>query len=135
MALNLNKVILGGRLTAEPELKTTTSGLSVTTFTIAVNRKTADKKADFIECVAWRGTAEFITRYFSKGSAICVCGSLQTRTWEDKNGAKRKTVEIIVDEASFVEGKNNEETYDAPAFAKENAPKYEEVKTDEDLPF
>lgn len=135
MALNLNKVILGGRLTAEPELKTTTSGLSVTTFTIAVNRKSADKKADFIECVAWRGTAEFITRYFSKGSAICVCGSLQTRTWEDKNGAKRKTVEIIVDEASFVEGKNTEETYDAPAFAKENAPKYEEVNLDESLPF
>lgn len=137
-SLNLNKVILGGRLTADPELKTTTSGLSVCSFTIAVNRKTADKKADFIECVAWRSTAEFITRYFSKGSSICVCGALQVRAWEDKNGNKRKTTEVIVDEATFVDGKaeapadSEAPSFDAPSFAKDN---FADVKTDEDLPF
>ena len=88
---NFNKVILGGRLTADPELKTTTSGIVVTSFSIAVSRRfaknaegQANQQSDFINCVAWRNQAEFITRYFRKGSSICITGSLQTRTWTDR---------------------------------------------------
>ncbi len=93
--LNLNKVILGGRLTADPELKQTASGTPVTAFSVAVSRKYAAKAengtptqptADFINCVAWRNTAEFISKYFQKGSMIAVTGSIQTRNYEDKNG-------------------------------------------------
>ena len=106
---NFNKTILGGRLTADPELKTTPNGVSVTSFSIAVTRKGTkdDPKTDFINCVAWRGTAEFIQKYFSKGSSICVVGNLQTRTWEDGNGNKRYATEVIVEEASFVDSKGD----------------------------
>ena len=104
---NFNKVILGGRLTADPELKTTPSGISVTSFTVAVNRnfKGPDGKsaADFLSVTAWRGTAEFITRYFRKASSICVVGSIQTRSWMDQNGQKRFATEIVADEAYFVD--------------------------------
>lgn len=107
--LNLNKAIIGGRLTADPELKTTPSGLSVTTFTVAVNRRTAKAgetpQADFISVTAWRQTAEFITRYFRKASSICVVGSIQTRSWTDQQGQKRFTTEILADEAHFVDAK------------------------------
>ena len=96
-SLNLNKVILCGRLTADPELKQTTSGLPVVSFTLAVNRRfqsrSADAnqggQADFISLVAWRQTAEFISKFFKKGSALCVTGSIQTRKWQDKNGDMR----------------------------------------------
>lgn len=90
---NLNKVILGGRMTADPELKMTSSGIPVTTFSIAVNRRFQSKsqdgqqqaqQADFINCTAWRNTAEFVTRYFRRGSSICVTGSIQTRSWTDQ---------------------------------------------------
>ena len=109
---NFNKVILGGRLTADPELKTTPSGISVTTFTVAVNRKYGEKNeagqtpADFFNVTAWRQTAEFITRYFRKASSICVMGSLQTRSWTDQNGQKRYATEIVADEAYFVDAKS-----------------------------
>ena len=91
---NFNKVILGGRLTADPELKTTATGVSVTSFSIAVNRRFSgkngeDNQADFINVTAWRQTAEFITRYFRKASSICVVGTIQTRSWTDKQGQKR----------------------------------------------
>ena len=131
---NLNKVILGGRLTANAELKTTPSGVAVCSFTLAVNRKTAkDKEAqtDFIKCVAWRQTAEFISTYFSKGSSICVIGSIQTRSWTDQNNQKCFATEVIVDEANFVDSKN-ESTPSAPANV---APQFEEVSSDEELPF
>ena len=85
---NFNKVILGGRLTADPELKTTPSGVAVTTFNIAINRRCADKTAEFITVVAWRKTAEFITRYFRKASSICVVGVLETRSYVDKMGVR-----------------------------------------------
>ena len=108
---NFNKVILGGRLTADPELKTTTTGVSVTSFSIAVNRRFSgkngeDNQADFINVTAWRQTAEFITRYFRKASSICVVGTIQTRSWTDNQGQKRYTTEVVADEAYFVDAKS-----------------------------
>lgn len=108
---NLNKVILGGRLTADPELKTTPSGVSVTSITVAVNRRFGGKEnkqpqADFINVTAWRSTAEFITKYFRKASSICIVGSIQTRSWTDQNGQKRFATEIVADEAYFVDSKS-----------------------------
>lgn len=147
---NLNKVILGGRLTADPELKTTPSGISVTTFTIAVNRRFANKEsgenqADFITVTAWRQTAEFITRYFRKASSICVSGSIQTRSWTDQQGAKRYATEVVAEEAYFVDAKGESaggaqsyvpDNYGAPAFSNTpSAPKFEEIADDEELPF
>ena len=109
MSLNLNKAILAGRLTKDPELRTTTSGTTVTQFDIAVNRRGAKEgqqpQVDFITVVAWRQTAEFITRYFKKGNAICVAGSIQTRSYTDKNNQKRTATEVVADEAYFVESK------------------------------
>lgn len=104
---NFNKVIIGGRLTADPELKTTPSGISVCTFVLAVarNYKTPDGQtpADFPSVTTWRGTAEFITRYFRKGSSICVVGSIQTRSWTDQAGQKRYVTSVVADEAYFVD--------------------------------
>ena len=89
----INNVVLMGRLVATPELRSTGTGVSVASFTIAVDRAYAkqgeQRQADFIDCVAWRNTAEFITRYFQKGSMIAITGNIQTRTYEDKNGIKR----------------------------------------------
>ena len=101
----LNCAIIMGRLTADPELKTTPSGISVTSFCVAVDRKYAkqgeERQTDFIYVVAWRQTADFVTRYFRKGSMIAVQGSIQTRNYEDKTGAKRTAVEIVADSVSF----------------------------------
>lgn len=106
---NFNRVILGGRLTADPELKTTPSGISVTTFSIAVNKRVKEgeeAQADFFNVTAWRQTAEFITRYFRKASSICIVGTLQTRTWTDQQGQKRYATEIVASEAFFVDAKS-----------------------------
>ncbi|MDD6807426.1 MAG: single-stranded DNA-binding protein [Oscillospiraceae bacterium] len=101
----LNCAVIMGRLTADPELRTTPTGTSVTSFTVAVDRSYQkngeERQADFINVVAWRQTAEFVTRYFRKGSMIAVQGSIQTRNYEDKNGQKRTAVEIIADSVSF----------------------------------
>lgn len=100
----LNKVILMGRLTKDTELKMTPSGVEVVSFTVAVDRKHApqgEKKADFINCVAWRNAAKFIHTHFNKGKMINVCGNLQTREWEDSNGQRRYATEVIVEEANF----------------------------------
>lgn len=155
-SLNLNKVVLCGRLTQDPELKQTGSGISVVTFTLAINRryqaKSADggaapqQQADFISVVAWRQTAEFISRYFRKGSALCVTGSIQTRSWQDQQGQKRYATEVVADEAMFVDSKNDggasggqytPDAYSTPSYSSAPAttPKFEELKTDEDLPF
>ena len=130
--LNLNKVILGGRLTSDVELKQTNSGVSVCSFSIAVNRKTKDKQeTDFINCQAWRQTAEFIAKYFGKGASICVVGSLQVRSWE-QNGQKRYATEVVVDEAMFVDSKGEtEKTYIPDA----HNPNFEPVNVDDGLPF
>ena len=106
----MNKVILMGRITKDPELKHTPQGVSVCSFSIAVNRRFAkegQQNADFINCIAWRNTAEFITKYFHKGSMIAVVGSIQTRTWEDANGKKQYATEVSVDEAYFTGSKEN----------------------------
>ena len=142
---SLNKVILIGHLTADPELKQTPTGVSVTSFSIGVSRrfKGADGQtaSDFINIVAWRSTAEFITRYFKKGSAICICGSLQTRQWTANDGTKRYITEVVAEEATFVERKNDSRGMDdfpaAPSFSSvgEAAPKFEDVSGDDDLPF
>lgn len=101
----MNKVVLLGRLAADPELRQTPNGHTVTSFTIAVDRqysKGADRQTDWIDIVAWRNTAEFVCKYFQKGSPIIVEGSIQTRTYDDKNGQKRKAVEIQADNVEFV---------------------------------
>ena len=101
----MNKVVLLGRLAADPELRQTGTGISVTSFSIAVDRpyiKGNERQTDWIDIVAWRNTAEFVCKYFQKGSPIIVEGSIQTRNWEDKAGQKRKSVEIIADSIEFV---------------------------------
>ena len=107
----LNCVTMIGRLVADPELRNTPSGTAVTSFTIAVDRDFVkageERQADFIDIVAWQQKAEFITRYFRKGSFIAIQGSLQTRTYEDKNGNKRKAYEIIADKVSFCGSKSD----------------------------
>ena len=106
---NFNKVILGGRLTADPELKTTPSGVSVTSFSIAVNKPARNGEAGeplFLNCTAWRQTAEFVTRYFRRASSICVVGSLSENRWTDKNGIARREFFVLVDEAFFVDAKS-----------------------------
>ncbi|MBE6988995.1 MAG: single-stranded DNA-binding protein [Ruminococcaceae bacterium] len=101
----LNKVILMGRITADPELKHTPSNVAVCTFSLAVNRRFNRNETDFIDIVTWRQQAEFVSKYFSKGQQMVVVGALQTRTWEDKNGNKRKSVEVVVDEVHFADSK------------------------------
>ena len=139
MSLNLNKVILAGRLTADPELKMTTNQITVTSFSLAVDRKTskeAEKKTDFINVVAWRHTADFITKYFRKGSPICIVGTIQTRSWEDQHGNKRYATEVVADEASFVESKSSSEQSSLmPNVTSQTIPNFEEIPPDEDLPF
>lgn len=107
----INNVTLMGRLTARPELKTTQSGATVTGFCIAVERrfqpKDGDKITDFINCVAWRNTAEFITRFFDKGDMIAVTGEIQTRAYKDNSGNNRTAFEVVVNQASFCGNKSN----------------------------
>jgi single-strand DNA-binding protein len=110
----INNVTIMGRLTADPELRTTNNGTSVTSFAVAVDRKYTptgqEKQTDFIDCVAWKSKAEFITRYFHKGDMIAIEGELQTRTYEDKHGNKRKAVEVLANNVSFCGYKKEEKT-------------------------
>ena len=142
---SFNKVILMGRITATPELKQSTSGVSVASFHLAVDRrysKGEEKQTDFIAVVAWRQTAEFICKHFEKGSAILVCGELQTRSWTDQQGNKRYATEVIANEVSFCEAKRDNEANYSPttqnavqsAFeASQSA--FEDASPDDDLPF
>ena len=141
----INTVALMGRLTFDPELRTTPSGVSVVRFQIACDRNYQksgeDRKADFIDITAWRQTAEFVSRYFRKGSMIAVEGSIQTDSFTDKDGNKRKTVTVVANNVSFC-GSKSESTNANPAFAAP-APSYasadnsdfEEIVDDDDLPF
>ena len=134
---NFNKVIIGGRLTSEPELKTTQSGLSVVSFSVAVNRKTKqgeEQKADFFNVTAWRQTADFVARYFKKSSAICIVGTLQNSTWTDQNNQKHYKTDIVADEVMFVDSKSDNEPAQS-SYGQQIVPKFEEIKTDADLPF
>ena len=107
----LNSVQLIGRFTRDPELRTTQSGVSTCSFTIAVDRNFVrqgeERKADFINCVAWRQTAEFITRYFKKGNLIALEGSIQTRNWDDNEGKRHYVTEVVVERTHFVESKRD----------------------------
>ena len=141
--MSFNKVILMGNLVADPELRYTQSNVPVTSFRIAVSRrfKTENQPdADFITIVAWRGTAEFINQYFSKGKGILVCGQVQSRNWTDSEGNKRTAVEVVAEEVSFVEKRTQEEranpfNNDAEGLAPVNA-EFEELIGDEgELPF
>ena len=144
---SFNKVILMGRLTAAPELKQTPSGTPVTSFNLAVDRrfnKEEEKKCDFITIVAWRNTAEFICKYFTKGQAMLVCGELQTRSWEDQHGNKRYATEVVASEACFCESKRDSEGNSLPhsqngstAYVPDayTQPSFDNVKNDDDLPF
>ena len=140
---SLNKVILIGNLTKDPELKQTQSGIPVVSFTIGVNRRYQSKNApegqqtaDFINIVAWRQSAEFVSRFFKKGKPILVCGSIQSRSYTDNNGGKRYVTEVLADEVSFVESKAASDTpsdaYEPDAY---RTPQFEDVPDDGDLPF
>lgn len=135
--LNYNKVIIGGRLTANPELKQTQSGILVTSFTVAVNRKPSKdgkQQADFFNATAWRNTAEFICKYFKKGASIMLTGKLQNREWKDNAGNNRISTEITVEEADFVDAKqdNSGGVYMPEAY---KGVQLEEVSIEDDLPF
>lgn len=138
----INMVALMGRLTYEPELKSTPNGLSVIRFQIAVDRtyqpKGQERQADFIDCVAWRQTAEFISRYFHKGDMIALEGMLQTSNYTDKNGAKRKQVEVVANNVSFCGSKseNTKPKGNSLDVAEPDNSDFEEiVDDDDDLPF
>ncbi len=145
---SLNKVILIGHMVADPELKQTPSGVSVCSFTIGVTRRFTkpgeQSQSDFLDIVAWRQQAEFVARYFRKGTAICICGSLQKRSWTAQDGSKRYTTEVVADEISFVERKGDSsrtvsDDFGAPPPAYHGGaaetPKFEEIAGDDDLPF
>lgn len=145
---SFNKVILIGNLTADPELKQSQSGISVCSFSIAVNRKynkDGNNEVDFITVVAWRSQAEFVCKYFKKGKPILVCGQLQTRSWTDKQGQKRYATEVVADEVSFVGNaeSSTEAKESAPASFLPGIPNayggnnqnFEEIPSDEGLPF
>lgn len=139
----INMVALMGRLTFEPEVRTTPSGVSVMRFQVACDRKYQrsgqDRQADFIDCVAWRQTAGFISRYFHKGSMIAVEGTLQTSTYTDKNGNQRKQVEVLANNVSFCGSKS--ETGGAagsqasPNYSNADNSDFDGIPDDDDLPF
>lgn len=155
----INKAILVGRLTRDPEVRQTQSGLSVVSFTVACDRpyssNNGERQADFINCVAWRQNADFIGKYFRKGNAIGIDGSIQSRQYQDKDGNNRTAVEVVVERASFVESKSaaNRSTGGAsdfdnygasPAFQNNSnnsnyssgsVDDFEELESDADLPF
>ncbi len=152
----MNNVILIGRLVADPELRTTQSGLEVTTFRVAVDRpysKDGEKKADFIDVVAWRRTAAFICQYFEKGKPIVINGSLQTRSYEAKDGSKRFVTEVLAENVEFAPSSKNNgntgtQTYSRPSytattaaapspegFVESNTDKPLDINLDDDLPF
>lgn len=113
-SLNLNKVIIAGRITATLELRQTPNGASVCMFSVAVNQKVykqgEEQKTDFLDVIAWGKIAEFVCTYFRKGDAICICGRLSKSAWEDKNGNKRSSTKIVAESADFVDSKKGKGT-------------------------
>ena len=138
-----NLVVLTGRLTADPELKTTSNGTSVVSFSIAVDRRYRsgeERQTDFINIVAWRSSAEFISKYFKKGSLIGIEGSIQTRRYTDKNGNNRTAFEVIANNVQFVESKRDggsADNSDAAAFSNADVNDFADLGNaqDDDLPF
>ena len=144
----INTVALTGRLTADPELKHTSNGIAVVSFCVAVNRRFKDQQADFINCVAWRQTAEFICKYFVKGQMIGLEGSIQTRNYTDQDGSKRNATEVLAENASFCESKKSESNSrpspsaaapaaaaPSPGYFSGSSEDFEEITPDDDLPF
>ncbi len=106
----MNIITIMGRLTREPEMRTTNNGVSVASFTVAVDREFGEKQTDFIDCVAWRQTGEFVTKYFHKGSMIALTGRLQSRTWNDRDGNKRTSWEVVTESVYFCGDKKSSDT-------------------------
>lgn len=153
----LNVAVLMGRLVADPELRHTPNGISVTSFTVAVDRSYVkagtERQTDFVDVVAWRNNADFVCKYFRKGQLVAVQGSIQTRTYSDKDGNKRKAVEIIADNVHFAEPKRDggsaggypsrsessaaseHGAQPAPAYSNGDTGDFEEIPSDDDLPF
>ena len=147
----LNNVALMGRLTADPELRHTPNGTAVVTFTLAVGRSYAkagtDRATDFIDIVAWRGTAEFVAKYFTKGQLVAIEGSIQTRTYQDKEGKNRKVFEVVANNVHFAESRRDSASnrFSSPTdIADENIgnsfencdiDEFKEIPIDDDLPF
>ena len=157
----LNVAVIMGRLAADPELRHTPNGVAVTSFTLAVDRSYAragtERQTDWIDVVAWRQTAEFVCKYFTKGQLMAVTGSIQTRNYEDRNGNKRKAVEIQATEVNFASSKREggsmggDASYSqprasapaqpaafsepAPAYSSGSSEDFEEILGDDDLPF
>ena len=138
----LNYIAIMGRLTRDPELRRTGSGVAVTSFTLAVdrdfaNKESGEKETDFIDCVAWRNTGEFVSKYFKKGSMAVVSGRLQIRAWTDKDGNKRRSAEVLADNVYFGEAKKSE-TYTSESNNPTSTPEQDFAPiTDDDaqLPF
>lgn len=148
----LNVAVIMGRLVADPELRYTPNNIAVTTFTLAVDRSFAkagtERQADFIDVVAWRQTAEFVCKYFGKGRMMAVHGSIQTRTYTDKDGNKRKAFEVVATDVNFADSKRDsssgggndyapKQTFSEPAAAYSSGSNedFEEIQSDDDLPF
>ena len=133
--MSLNHIDIMGRLTRDPELRYTAQGTPVTSFTLAVDRDYqsggSERQTDFIDCLAWRGTADFVSKYFNKGSMAVVTGRLQIRDWEDKNGNKRRSAEVVADSVYFGESKKRGDGVNV------EPPKLEEMEADDGdtLPF
>lgn len=132
----LNKINVMGRLTRDPELRRTGSGAAVASFTIACDRDyksdSGEREADFFDCVAWRNTAEFVSKYFTKGRMAVVAGRLQTRTWTDKDGNKRKATEIVAESVYFGDSKRDGATQQSYAAPQES---FAELPDDDEVPF
>lgn len=150
---NLNKIILGGRVTSDVELRTTPSGVSVASFQVAINRRGAvkpeeEQKSDFFSCVAWRGTAEFFTKYFRKGSAVCVIGTIENNNWTDEQGVTHYGNRVTADEVYFVDSKSDNAggmpaivpkpesaVYKSPAMEQSGYGSLDPLADDAELPF
>ena len=147
----LNHIVLMGRLTRDPELRRTQSGVAVASFTLAVdrdfqNRDSGEKQTDFIDIVAWRNTAEFVSKYFAKGRMAVVSGRLQIRDWTDREGGKRRSAEVVADNVYFGDSKKDGaapaqggSSYDRPSYGNYDAPAisadFSEAEDDGELPF
>ena len=135
----LNKAIIMGRITADLELRSTTNGKSVLQFTVAVDRgyvkQGEERQTDFISCVAWGQTAEFISKFFGKGNLIAIEGRIQTRSYEDKSGNKRTAVEVIVEKSSFTGEKKQERQPESQSEQSYDTDDYDGVLSDEGVPF
>ena len=132
----INKVILMGRLTRDPELRHTGKGTPVTTFSIAIDNGYGDnKRTDFVNCLAWNKTAEFVTKYFAKGKMIIVIGRITTRSWETQDGKRAYATEVVANEVNFGETKSSQQTATQPPMQDDDDDFTPLDEDDDDLPF